>query len=937
MFFVLNTGRAGSNTISRVLSQSPNCQCLHEPEPILVEEAAKYRYGDLSGKAIVQLLKATRPSDNKEIHYGESNNKLSLLIPLLEEAFHRCYYIWLIRDGRNVVCSGVQRGWFTEMDFAENAIVWRRWRLQGDRLGLVSTEEWQSWSSFEKNCWFWNYNNRLIQKDLLSISPKRTFFLTIENLANSLLDLCDFLKITPTNFVIQHHNQRTTDINAISSANYAEKIMTWHDWDETQCEIFKKHCGALMDEIYPSWRNGEDWQDIETNLSSDSKLVVGTSGHSSVYAGNKMDENLLLLHSDLSEIKQLRGEVSALTRLYRNLSKNSTYQQKMQEKARDILVQMDENRVNEKECKKRIQQLEHKLQEVLDSKSWKIGQMLVRPIKFVIQLPISVILFFYHFIKLIPNQSKLANFLEGNKGKQFYLSKSLLNESQLLADIKVKRISGRLNDAKNDVNKLLLAQSNFSIPVLLEFAVLADEMGDWQFVRQCCTEILQKKPYNYKALELEHRTCVRFLPLEALRKVVDHDMQQGGYRYLISVSTAIMIAYYEDQDWKKVVSIVEQLTVMGGMRTLVDKLKIGNNLSIVKRLRELMCVFRIHEVLSQAYLGNAEIVDTLYQKLKTDFPQNDEVDLLHAEIARLQDNYSKQLDIINSVLERYNLHPIRNKNNTTGLAIANLSCDVPKTTQDKALISVIMTVYGRDELLQVALDSILNQSHHNLELLIVDDCSLDDTYEWLENQAKHDSRIRLFRCGQNSGTYVAKNIALSHARGEYITFMDSDDWSHPQRLEQQLKILENNHDIVGVCHKYFRVDGDGHINFRRVAIRKAFISLMFRRSVFERIGYFLSIRVGADSEYVARIRTVFGDTSIKQKSSLTILVTHRSTSLTSGGRFAIGWRDIIGVRHENHLAFRAWHRRIAAGFEQPFVGFPMKTLPYPIPAELFLK
>lgn len=99
------------------------------------------------------------------------------------------------------------------------------------------------------------------------------------------------------------------------------------------------------------------------------------------------------------------------------------------------------------------------------------------------------------------------------------------------------------------------------------------------------------------------------------------------------------------------------------------------------------------------------------------------------------------------------------------------------------LVTVYIPTYNRCDLLRRAVDSVLQQSHQNFELIIVDDCSTDNTIEYLQKLSEQDPRVRFFTKESNSGACTSRNIAIKHAAGEFITGLDDDDYFLPNRIE----------------------------------------------------------------------------------------------------------------------------------------------------------
>ncbi len=110
-------------------------------------------------------------------------------------------------------------------------------------------------------------------------------------------------------------------------------------------------------------------------------------------------------------------------------------------------------------------------------------------------------------------------------------------------------------------------------------------------------------------------------------------------------------------------------------------------------------------------------------------------------------------------------------------------------------VSVVMSVYNGETFLAEAIDSILAQTLTDFEFLIVDDGSQDNSAEIIRSYQQRDSRIRFFQLERNMGIADARNRAIAEAAGEYITIMDCDDISLPERLEKQVAFLRANPEI----------------------------------------------------------------------------------------------------------------------------------------------
>lgn len=129
------------------------------------------------------------------------------------------------------------------------------------------------------------------------------------------------------------------------------------------------------------------------------------------------------------------------------------------------------------------------------------------------------------------------------------------------------------------------------------------------------------------------------------------------------------------------------------------------------------------------------------------------------------------------------------------------------------LISVIMPVYNAEDYIKTAIESILNQTEADYELIIIDDCSDDGTSDIIRSYANIDKRIRIIRNEHNSGIVYSLNCGLKMASGKYIARMDADDYSDITRFEKQIKYLEINSNVV-LCGTWTRNVGANKYEWR---------------------------------------------------------------------------------------------------------------------------
>ena len=136
--------------------------------------------------------------------------------------------------------------------------------------------------------------------------------------------------------------------------------------------------------------------------------------------------------------------------------------------------------------------------------------------------------------------------------------------------------------------------------------------------------------------------------------------------------------------------------------------------------------------------------------------------------------------------------------------LSGIDCVSDKTVQN-GLVSVIMPSWNTGKFIAEAIQSVIDQTYRDWELLIVDDCSTDDTERVVDTFS--DRRIRYYKNSKNLGAALSRNRALREARGEWIAFLDSDDVWDPEKLERQIHFMKKNYYTFSY-HEFEKIDED---------------------------------------------------------------------------------------------------------------------------------
>jgi glycosyltransferase involved in cell wall biosynthesis len=202
-------------------------------------------------------------------------------------------------------------------------------------------------------------------------------------------------------------------------------------------------------------------------------------------------------------------------------------------------------------------------------------------------------------------------------------------------------------------------------------------------------------------------------------------------------------------------------------------------------------------------------------------------------------------------------------------------------------VSVIIPNYNRQTLVATAIESVLSQTWHDFELLVVDDGSRDDSLAVIKGF--QDGRVRCLTHASNQGLAAAWNTGVTAAQADLIAFLDSDDTWHPEKLQEQVEFMQQ-HPVIAGCttgYVHMRLDGKREVipaqkdaEFQNILFRNILhmgTTLMVRRHIFEQTGLFdEQLRRGQDTDWLLRFRRV-GGLHVVQK-PLAIIVQHTQHS-----------------------------------------------------------
>ena len=247
LFFVVRTGRAGSTSIAKVLSNHEKIDCRHEPNPLLIRLSHELASGgktvDEVKRELADIYVNTGIFDPTKI-YGESDQKLGNLITPLAELLPEAKFIWLLRKGENFVASAYSRGWFQEEEFKKYpkkqwlaASHHRKYRFSGHN---GQEKNWTQLNAFEKCCFYWRFWNEQIEQQLSALPQDRWMTIKVETLNEDLPAVLQFLGAEEAN------------LTSLQLNTAKQPLQRPNEWDEQQWESFQALCTPALEKWYPS-------------------------------------------------------------------------------------------------------------------------------------------------------------------------------------------------------------------------------------------------------------------------------------------------------------------------------------------------------------------------------------------------------------------------------------------------------------------------------------------------------------------------------------------------------------------------------------------------------------------------------------------------------------------------------------------------------------
>jgi len=217
------------------------------------------------------------------------------------------------------------------------------------------------------------------------------------------------------------------------------------------------------------------------------------------------------------------------------------------------------------------------------------------------------------------------------------------------------------------------------------------------------------------------------------------------------------------------------------------------------------------------------------------------------------------------------------------------------------MFSILLPVYNNQDDVLNAIKSVMDQTYTNFELIIIDDCSTDQTLETIQTYLSdiNKDNIILIQSDKNEGAFVSLNKGLQKASGKYIARIDSDDTIDKTFLEEYANTFKKNPNAKLVQAKYKRDNSHGI---------HGEITIVYDKSIIDEIGYYDSVRFAADTEFHMRIKKKYQDRNIVKIDKTLYFAKKRANSLTTSSVTGLQGEG-LSVRRQYVSQFNNWHAK----------------------------
>jgi len=358
---------------------------------------------------------------------------------------------------------------------------------------------------------------------------------------------------------------------------------------------------------------------------------------------------------------------------------------------------------------------------------------------------------------------------------------------------------------------------------------------------------------------------------------------------------------------------------------------------LIKSGTDYQHLLHIADVLSK--FRNPDLIDICFKCLEC---SADGQVYLPKAVSVLKISHALWLEYFNNYLDSCGILPMALRNEKGRGADSKLFYELKAQKLkpvDGPLVTICMSCYNAENFVEQSVQSLLDQSYRNLEIFLVNDKSTDNTLSILNLLKKKDSRITVIDNKINKGTYVSRNIVFQKAKGDFFTILDADDYALPERVATQVDFLIKNQQVIAAITEWIRMEENGDFHFKNGwggwYQHEAVATMMFRTEpVRTELGYWDSVRFGADTEYMRRLKKVYGDDSVVTLKKPTVISLLHDESLTRDPITGInvgGFKGLSPVRRKYRDLWQQWHEQEKNGL---YVDFPLKKRLFNAPQEM---